>query len=223
MKTKLALLLIVALSWNCRETPDTSKPNIKETKEECQTSVETSPITKNLIQFAELALTDSTEIEDLMLFKEISTDEVIAEIDWDRAQALYKGMKKRGQATSFPIFELKDTKTAILPIQGVGFGGAIWAKVLIDRNTLEIKKIAFGHKAESEGYGAAITQTSFENQFVGTKINLDADTFTLRQAMEKIRDDGQTIDGMSGATMTNQGVIAMVNDGMKQYRDYLSP
>lgn len=84
---------------------------------------------------------------------------------------------KREQAVSLPIFEIKGTETVILPLQGVGFGGAIWAKVLVDRKALEIEKIEFEHKAESDGYGAAMTESSFERQFDGVKINLDEHTF----------------------------------------------
>ena len=223
MRAKLLLLLFISLILNCKQNPGTAKQEAEEIKEEPKTTSEVSPIAKELIQFADLTFTDSTDVNDLVLFKEIDGKGAVTETDMNSAVTLYEKMAKRGQITLYPIFEIKDTDTAILPIQGAGFGGAIWAKVLVDRNTLEIEKIAFGHKAESEGYGAAMTQTSFENQFVGTKINLEEDTFTLRQAMDKVRDDGQIIDGISGATMTSQGVVEMVNEGMKNYRNYLSP
>jgi len=50
-------------------------------------------------------------------------------------------MMKRQNTTSWPIFEIRNTDTAILPVGGIGFWGAIWAKVLMDRRTLEIKKL----------------------------------------------------------------------------------
>lgn len=223
MKTKLLFLLFVPLILNCKQNPDTVKPKAEEIKKEVKTTSEVPPIVKELMQFADLTLTDSTAVNELILFKEIDGSGAIIEIGMGRAAVLYKKMMKREQATSLPIFELKNTNMAVIPIQGVGFGGAIWAKVLADRTTLEIKKITFEHQAESEGYGDAMTQSSFENQFVGTKINLDQNTFTLQGNMEKRIDDGTIINGISGATMTNRGVLEMVNEGMKGYRNYLSP
>jgi len=223
MKTQFFPLLFILLIWNCKEKPDTVTQDHKEIKQEVQTVSHLSSTIKELIKFADLTLTDSTDINELILFKEIDTSGTITETNVDRAVSLYKKMTKRKQVTSLPIFEVKDTNTTILMFQGAGFGGAIWAKVLVDRNTMKIKKIAFEHKAESEGYGAALTLASFENQFIGMKINLEKDTFTLQRGISKIKDNGQIIDGISGATMTNQGVVEMLNQGIKSYHNYLKP
>lgn len=223
MKTKIVLLLLVILGWGCKQNIETKKQKVEDIKQEVETNIKVSPVLKELIAFANLTLTDSTDVNELMLFKEIDSSGSILEIEMGRAVALYKKLMKREQVISYPIFELKDSNMAVLPIQGVGFGGAIWAKVLVDRTTLEIKKIAFEHQAESEGYGDAITQSYFESQFVGTKINLDQNTFALQKNMERRMDDGTIIDGISGATMTNNGVIEMMNEGMKRYRNYLNP
>lgn len=223
MKTKIVLLLLVILGWGCKQNIETKKQKVEDIKQEVETNIKVSPVLKELIAVTDLTLTDSTDVNELMLFKEIDSSGSILEIEMGRAVALYKKLMKREQVISYPIFELKDSNMAVLPIQGVGFGGAIWAKVLVDRTTLEIKKIAFEHQAESEGYGDAITQSHFESQFVGTKINLDQNTFALQKNMERRMDDGTIIDGISGATMTNNGVIEMMNEGMKSYRNYLNP
>lgn len=223
MKTKITLLLLLLLGWGCKQNAETQKPNKIDPKQETQTNSTVSPVLEELMEFADLMLTDSTEVNEFILFKEFDSSGSVKDINRAKAIALYKKMTKRQQVTSLPIFELKNTNMAILPIQGVGFGGAIWAKVLVDRTTLEIKKIAFEHEAESEGYGADITKTSFENQFVGTEINFDQNTFALKRNMEKRMDDSTIIDGVSGATITNKGVMEMMNEGMKKYRNYLSP
>lgn len=223
MKIKMALLILALLGWGCKQNADTQKSKVEDAEQKTEIITMVSPVIKELVDFADLTLTDSTDVHELILFKGIDTSGVVTEIDSDKALALYEKMKKRGLATSYPIFEVKNTEKAILPIKGVGFGGAIWAKVLVDRTTLEIKKIAFDHKAESEGYGADITKTPFENQFEGMIVNFDHNTFTLQGNMEKRIDDGTVINGISGATMTNQGVIEMINQGMKLYKGYLKP
>lgn len=224
MKSKLLLCLVVFLVLNCKPKPDATKSKAVEAVVKPKTTSWESPMIKELLEFVDLELKDTTAMSTYFLFKEIDrTKKEVVEIDIERALTLYKKLMQRGESTSFPIFELQDTNMAILPIQGVGFGGALWARVLVDKTTLEIKKIAFEHKAESDGYGAGISKSAFEEQFVGGKVDLDADTFVLRQAMEKINDDGHAIDGISGATVTSAGVIQMVNEGMKNYRNYLRP
>ncbi len=221
MKAKLVVLLIIPLIWNCKENKDTEKPQIEEVKQQPEVVAKLPAIIRELANFAEPTFSDSTTIDSLMTFKELDANGSVNPIDMTRAVSLYKAMTGPKQVTAMPIFEIQNTDISILPIQGKGFGGAIWANVLVDKKTLEIKKVAFEHKAESEGYGAAFTQNTFENQFINTKINLEQKTFNLQKAIEKRTDDGAIIDGISGATMTSQGAVEMMNEGLRKYRNYL--
>ena len=220
MKTRIVLLLIVSLLWNCKQKPSKAKEEAPIPNEKPVQSL--SPIISELAKFADLTVLDTLDAIQFIDFKQIDENHAVTTIDMNQAVVLYRKMTKREQVTSLPIFEIKDSDTAILFVQGVGFGGAIWATILVDKSTLGIKKIEFDHKAESEGYGAAMTQSSFEDKFVGTKIDLEKNTFTLQKNMESRIDDGTKIDGISGATMTNQGVIEMVNEGLKKYKGYLN-
>ncbi|MFT5735994.1 MAG: Na+-transporting NADH:ubiquinone oxidoreductase subunit C [Maribacter sp.] len=74
---------------------------------------------------------------------------------------------------------------------------------MVDTKSLEIKKIEFDPKAESDGYGGAMTQSSFEDKRIGTKINLEKNIFALQKNMEKRIDDGTIFDGISGTIMTS--------------------
>ena len=220
-KIKMLLMMVVVLGWNCKENPKQTEPII-EPEQEIQTTTEVPASIKEIAAFAMSTFTDTTNIQDLIIFKELNTTSgIISTTDLERASDLYKKLANRGQATSLPIFEVKETDLVVLPVQGVGFGGAIWAKVLLDKKTLEIKNIAFEHKAESEGYGAAVSEKTFEDQFLGVKINLEEDTFTLQKAIEKANDDGHFIDGISGATMTSKGAVSMMNEGLRKYGGYL--
>ncbi|MDO6605542.1 FMN-binding protein [Arenibacter palladensis] len=220
-KIKMLLMMVVVLGWNCKENPKQTEP-IMEPEQEIQTTTEVPASIKEIAAFAMSTFTDTTNIQDQIIFKELNTTSgIISTTDLERASDLYKKLANRGQATSLPIFEVKETDLVVLPVQGVGFGGAIWAKVLLDKKALEIKNISFEHKAESEGYGAAVSEKTFEDQFLGVKINLEEDTFTLQKAIEKANDDGHFIDGISGATMTSKGAVSMMNEGLRKYGGYL--
>lgn len=220
-KIKILLMILCVLGWNCKENPKQAEP-IMEPEQEIQTTTEVPASIKEIAAFAMSSFTDTTNLQDHIIFKELNTTRGdISTIDPEKAGDLYKKLATRGQAASLPIFEVKGTDLVVLPVQGVGFGGAIWAKVLLDKKSLEIKNIAFEHKGESEGYGAAMVQNTFEDQFIGVKINLEEDTFTLQKAIEKANDDGHFIDGLTGATMTSQGAVTMVNQGLRKYSSYL--
>lgn len=215
-------MILVVLEWSCKENPKQKEQKMETVEQEIPTTKLVPESIKEIAAFAIPTFSDSTNINDLMVFKELDvTSNVITIIEMDRAGDLYKKLASRGQATSLPIFEIKDTDLVVLTTQGTGFGGAIWAKVLLDKKTMEIKSIAFEHNAESEGYGAAIVQSTFEDQFVGKKISFEEDTFTLQKAIEKANDDGHFIEGVSGATMTSQGALAMMNESLRKYKSYL--
>jgi Na+-transporting NADH:ubiquinone oxidoreductase subunit C len=93
----------------------------------------------------------------------------------------------------------------------------------VDKTTSEITKVAFDHKAESDEYGAdGITLSSFEDQFIGSKIDWTENTFGLHQSGKTLVDGNTTIDGISGATVTSQAVLKMMNEGLQKYSGYLN-
>lgn len=219
MKRKLVLLVLVPLFWSCKQKSETVTPKqeIKEVKEVVKLPSEIKEIAK----FADISLTDSTDVNTLMHFKAIDKNGMLESIPIEEAASLYRGILKSGKSEVLPIFEIKNTDYTVLLVYEKGYGGTIRGKLLVDRIALEIKKIEFDHKAESEGYGDGISFSSFENQFVGAKIDLEANTFALNQAGKTIMVGNTTIDGISGATTTSTAVIKMVNGGLKNYGSYL--
>ena len=213
-------MVVILILGSCKEIAETTKPQEQEPIEEVQVVKPVSKTIKELVEFAGISLTDSTDINEVFEFKQLDKYDAISAVQMNQAVNLYKKMMKREQEHAWPIFEIKNTDNVILPVKGIGFGGPIWAKVMVDKKELEIKKIEFDHGAESEGYGAAMTQSSFEKQFVGTKIKLDKNTFGLQQHMEKTIVDGRIVDGISGATATSAGVVEMVNLGIQKYSAY---
>ncbi|NHF59703.1 FMN-binding protein [Flavobacteriaceae bacterium TP-CH-4] len=173
-----------------------------------------------LIKFADTTLSEGTGVEQLVLFKEIDAKGTVQTVDSKTAVNLYKRMMSPKTPDTFPLFEIKNTDKTILVLGGKGYEGPIWAKVLIDKNTREILKIEFGHQFESEGYGAAITNSSFEKQFLGAKIGLEANTFGLQQGGREVIKGNQPIDGISGATVTGNKVVELLNEGLLRLKEY---
>jgi len=221
-QTKLTGIIVVIgillpLVWNCKQKPDRELP-----KEKVIVTNQISSEIKEILKFGDTPFTDTTDVNKLIHFKEINESGNVRTAKLDSNVKLYKALMNSKQVEALPVFEIKNTSYAILIAQGRAYIGSVWAKLLVDRSTREIKKIQFEHKAESEGYGAGITQASFEDQFVGTTINLESNTFGLLQNGQALSEGSQMIDGISGATTTSKTAIDMLNEGLQKYRNYLS-
>ena len=87
-----------------------------------------------------------------------------------------------------------------------------------------IAGVSFDHQGETPGLGAEIKDNPmFPKQFEGTKIYDDAGTY--RSVM--VRKGGRKnkiheVDGISGATVTADGVTEMLVRGIKYYEPYFS-
>jgi Na+-transporting NADH:ubiquinone oxidoreductase subunit C len=88
-----------------------------------------------------------------------------------------------------------------------------------------VKGIVFDHKAETPGLGGDINTDFFEDRFVGENI-FDSDSAYHGLSVVKSykggdeKTDGQ-VDGLSGATLTCNGVTTMLIDGLKPYEQFL--
>jgi Na+-transporting NADH:ubiquinone oxidoreductase subunit C len=126
----------------------------------------------------------------------------------------------------FPVFIYTKgkEKAYILPVYGNGLWDAVWGFVALDGDMNTIKGVSFGHKGETPGLGARITDKPVRDRFIGKEI-FDTDgtlagvTF---QKGEKIDYTGQShkVDGLAGASMTTNGVNNMLTSYFKSYEPY---
>jgi Na+-transporting NADH:ubiquinone oxidoreductase subunit C len=131
--------------------------------------------------------------------------------------------KEKGKHPVF-IAEKDGQKFYVLPVRGMGLWDAIWAYVAVDEN-LTVKGIVFDHKAETPGLGGDINTAFFEDRFMGEDIFDSAGIYQGLSVVKSykggdLKTDGQ-VDGLSGATLTCNGVTTMLVDGMKPYEEYL--
>ena len=178
-------------------------------------------VLKEIGTFAEVTFADTTALKQAFTFKAIDQEGKISIIDFEQAAQLYKKRLKSDQSAQWPIFEIKDSEKVILVLNGRGFGGLLWAKVLVDRKNKQILMAEFGQEAESEEYAAELTEKSFADQFIGKKISADGNTFGLSQSGKNLIIGQQEIDGISGASVTSRGTIDMMNSGLSSYLPYL--
>lgn len=124
-----------------------------------------------------------------------------------------------------PIFTYEDKAKGeqlyIVAVRGNGLWDKIWAYVALDKS-LTVKGVYFDHKAETPGLGAEIKDSeAFKSQFAGKKIYAGSEMMSITVKKKAPKGDHQ-VQGISGATVTSNGVSAMFIDGMAKYKAYFA-
>ena len=119
-----------------------------------------------------------------------------------------------------------DGKTLyIIPVRGKGLWDAIWGYVALD-DQLIIQGVYFDHAGETPGLGSNIKERFFMDDFEGEHI-LDGDTFkgvTAAKGNADPKNNNKTdfeVDAIAGATITGDGLSAMLKKDLKMYLPYL--
>jgi Na+-transporting NADH:ubiquinone oxidoreductase subunit C len=134
---------------------------------------------------------------------------------------------KNGETRRLPLFVgEKDGQTFyVAPIRGKGLWDAIWGYIALDKNMV-IQGAYFDHKGETPGLGANIKQRYFMDDFEGELLLAENGTFkgiTVAKGNndpKNIIKDDYEVDALAGATITGDGVSAMIKADLKLYLPY---
>jgi Na+-transporting NADH:ubiquinone oxidoreductase subunit C len=149
-------------------------------------------------------------------------------------QAYLIDIKKEKSAAKDPSYSRKlplfvgekDGKTFyIAPIYGKGLWDAIWGYVALDENMV-VQGAYFDHKGETPGLGANIKQRFFMDDFIGEHLLSEDGTFkgiTVAKGNADPKNLDKTdneVDAIAGATITGNGVTAMIKSDLKLYKPF---
>ena len=122
------------------------------------------------------------------------------------------------------VFERKvDGATKyIVPVYGAGLWGPVWGYVALNDDKDTVFGVYFNHAGETPGLGAEITTPKFQAPFVGKKVLENGEVGLSVVKAGKVAKPDYEVDGISGGTITSQGVDAMLKDCLKLYKPFLS-
>ena len=105
----------------------------------------------------------------------------------------------------------------VVPCYGAGLWGPIWGYIGI-KDDLKVTKACFGHKGETPGLGAKITDMPevFADKFTNK-------TITAEILVAKNVTGENDVNAISGATITSTAAGKMVNEWLGFYQGYFSP
>lgn len=134
-----------------------------------------------------------------------------------------KERKKPEDERILPLFvyEQGGEKYYIVSVRGNGLWDEIWGNIALESDLNTITGAAFDHKGETPGLGAEIKDNpSFAEQFEGKKIYDDGEYVSVTVRKGGAKDPEHDVDGISGATVTADGVTEMLYRGIKNYQPY---
>ncbi len=133
---------------------------------------------------------------------------------------------KAGNVRKLPLFVgEKDGKAFyIAPIRGKGLWDAIWGYVAMDENMV-VQGAFFDHKGETPGLGANIKQRYFMDDFIGEDLmsNGSFKGVTVSKSNNDPKNEDKNdneVDAIAGATITGDGVAAMIKSELGLYVPY---
>src|SRR6056300_1468963 len=185
--TLMVLVVASALAFTASSLKDLQASNVR--KEKMQNILSTIGVETDREQAetlykqyvtGALSLTSSGEIDQNVNAFEISlTNELKKPVDQQR----------------FPLYEasVEGKKYYIIPLRGAGLWNAIWGYVALEKDLNTIKGVVFDHQGETAGLGAEITQTWFQDRFVGEKV-FDTNGNLAGINVSKTNNDPQGLD-----------------------------
>lgn len=119
------------------------------------------------------------------------------------------GIKRRSNVVE--IYLVKDQQQkfqeVVLPIYGNGLWSMMYAFVALDVDGRTLKGITYYDQGETPGLGGEVENPSWRKQFIGKKILDDNGMPALKVVKGGARQgDEYAVDGLSGATLTSNGV-----------------
>lgn len=139
---------------------------------------------------------------------------------------IQKNYKVNKNDRKYPVFMFSEDGNSvdyyIFPMFGNGLWDWISGFVALDKDLNKVVGVAFDHKAETPGLGARISSDEIQDRYKGKEIfDYEGNLISIKM-LKKEKNPALSIhevDGMSGATITANGL----NDMMKNYLDCYLP
>ena len=122
-----------------------------------------------------------------------------------------------------PMYEDNSRNVDVLPISGKGLWSTLFGYFAIDsRNYSTVRGITFNKHKETPGLGGEVSKKWFQANFIGKEIYENNNLNSVKVAKAGYADKNRLyeVDGISGATITSNGVTTFLLRDLKRYEKY---
>lgn len=128
---------------------------------------------------------------------------------------------KNGKLALF-VCKVNGQTKYVIPVYGMGLWGAINGYVAINADKSTVFGTYFDHDSETAGLGAEIKDNrAWQNQFQGKKLFAQDPHKIALAVSKKVEDPSTQVDGITGATLTSNGVTEMLQTCLGAYMNFL--
>ncbi len=148
----------------------------------------------------------------------------VGELDIQDCEVYDNSALKRqitAESKALPVYIFKNGIT-VVPCYGAGLWGPIWGYVGLEKDLKTIKAVRFGHKGETPGLGAKISdEPSFAEAFAGKQVGEGEIMFEVAKPANR-QTENNGVDAISGATITSQALGKTLNQWFGFYQNYFA-
>lgn len=195
---------------------DRQNENIKmDTKKQILASLHVDNVTDVNAEFARYVKADRLMNPDGTLGETVNDSEF--------ATSYEKEVKDNGRLHIF-VCEVEGETKYVIPVYGTGLWGAIWGYVALNADKNSVFGVYFSHASETPGLGAEIASKPFFAEFPGKTVLDAAGSAVALGVMKngKVEDPSSQVDGISGGTITSNGVDQMLKKCLSAYMKFLT-
>lgn len=162
-------------------------------------------------------------IRDIVLNAE--TGEVIP--DLRVANVSRDDLEKKRRLPLYQWIENGEVTKYAFPISGKGLWSTIYGYLALERDLSTVAGVTFYRHGETPGLGGEIERDWFQNQFRGKKVYADGRLLPFEVVKGRVSDrypqgNDHAVDGISGASMTGQGLTQFIRADLERYEKYFS-
>ncbi len=182
---------------------------------------------------AALNIRDLGNEEAAAKYAEVVEADAVVDADGNTVEAGEKGGENAGfklgsadyKAGKLALYicNVNGEKKYVVPVYGMGLWGPIWGYIAVNEDGNTVFGAYFNHEGETAGLGAEIKDSKkWQDQFPGKTI-YGADGTPVLKVLKssEVKDKSTEVDAVTGATLTCNGVSAMLQEGFAKYKKVL--
>ena len=189
-------------------------------------------VKKNILKAVELKtpVTPSMKSQEILKLYDAKIEEKVISLDGQMIGDKKPSGIKDGEEL-YPLYVYKENGQIVsyaFPVYGKGLWSTIYGYLALEADGTTVRGVTFYKHGETPGLGGEVEKVWFQENFKGKKI-WDAKTQTLHpvavvkgKVADKVSKTEQKfyVDGISGATMTGQGVTDFLDRWIRVYEPY---
>lgn len=141
------------------------------------------------------------------------------------------GSVKAGESLQLPVYKVMNeagdvAEFYVMPTYGFGLWDNIWGYIALAGDLNTVQGVVLDHKGETPGLGARITEDKVQNRYRDGKKIFEGDKLVSVEMKKGEGNDYSSnphaVDGMSGATLTADGVNTMLRNYLNLYLSFIN-